>query len=149
MYLLDTNHCSHLLNRHTKVLQRLEELGDTPVATCVIVCGELHFMVFRSREKEINLKRLREFLQEIEIYHIDEIVAKFYGQIKAEIYDHFGPKEKAVRKKTKLESLGFSENDLWIAAIAKRYGLIIVSADSDFQRLQEVDSLPVENWGDP
>ena len=57
MYLLDTNHCSHLLNSHPKVVQKLEELGDTLVATCVIVRGELIFMAFRSEQKAIKIAR--------------------------------------------------------------------------------------------
>ena len=45
--------------------------------------------------------------------------------------------------------LGFSDNDLWIAAIAKRYGLIVVSADHDFQRLKGIAELSVESWWTP
>jgi tRNA(fMet)-specific endonuclease VapC len=149
MYLLDTNHCSHLLNSHPKVVQKLEEMGDTLVATCVIVRGELIFMAFRSEQKATNLERLANFFQEIKIYPIDEMAADIYGEIKSAVYDRFGPREKAKRKKTKLETLGFSENDLWIAAVAMRHGLTVVSADSDFQRLQEVAKLSSETWWSP
>lgn len=42
--------------------------------------------------------------------------------------------------------LGFDENDLWIAAIAYQHNLIVVSADSDFQRIQQVKTLSVDSW---
>lgn len=58
----------------------------------------------------------------------------------------FGPKEKTKRRKTKITELGFDENDLWIAAIALQHNLTIVSADSDFQRIQQARALSVECW---
>jgi predicted nucleic acid-binding protein len=41
MYLLDTNHCSYLLEKHPAITQKLVDLGETPVATCVIVRGKV------------------------------------------------------------------------------------------------------------
>lgn len=77
---------------------------------------------------------------------MDRETADIYGQFNAEIIEHFGPKEKSKRRKTRIENLGIGENDLWIAAIALRNGLTIVSADSDFQRMGEVRELAVESW---
>jgi len=42
--------------------------------------------------------------------------------------------------------LGFQENDLWIAAVAQRHGLTLVTADSDFARLSRLSNMAVENW---
>ncbi|MBN4003760.1 PIN domain-containing protein [Nostoc sp. LPT] len=38
------------------------------------------------------------------------------------------------------------ENDLWIAATALRHSLILVTSDSDFQRMRQVRKFPVESW---
>jgi predicted nucleic acid-binding protein len=49
-------------------------------------------------------------------------------------------------RRVTIEKLGFQENDLWIAAIAKCHRFTIVSTDSDFERIKEVEELFVENW---
>ncbi len=146
MYLLDTNHCSYLLEKHPAIIKKLVELGETPVATCVIVRGELMFMAYRSKYQVENLNRVKTFLNSLEVYSIDNQVAEIYGQLKVAILTHFGPKEKAKRYKTTLPQLGFSENNLWIAAIAKSKRLILVSADNDFKRLNQIEQLALENW---
>jgi len=87
-----------------------------------------------------------EFLKDVEVYPVDNETADIYGNLKASILDRFRPKEKAKRRKAKMEKLGFSENDLWIAAIAKRHGFILVSSDSDFERIRQVADLSIEAW---
>lgn len=149
MYLLDTNHCSRLLQGHTAITRRLEELGDTQVVTSAIVQGELAFMAHKSERKADNLQLVREFLEDIRVYPLDGTVADVYGEIKAAVLDRFGPKEKARRRKATVEKLGFTENDLWIAATAKRHGFTVVSADGDFERMREAVDLPLERWWTP
>jgi len=149
MYLLDTNHCSRLLQGHPAIINTLKELGETPIATCVIVRGELIFMAQKSERKAENLHQVHQFLNDILVYPVDDETADIYGKLKAAIIDRFGPKSKAQRRKAETTKLGFSENDLWIAAIAQRYGLIIVSADSDFERMKEVEELSIEKWWSP
>jgi tRNA(fMet)-specific endonuclease VapC len=48
MYLLDTNHCSRIIDGDQNVIQALNNLGDTIVATCAIVRGELIYMAHKS-----------------------------------------------------------------------------------------------------
>jgi tRNA(fMet)-specific endonuclease VapC len=146
MYLLDTNHCSQLLENNPTITQKLSDLGDVIVGTCVIVQGELVFGASISGQRETNLQQIKEFLDNINVYQIDQEAADIYGNMKAAIFNHFGPKEKAKRRKFAKKGFGIGENDLWIAAIAKRYGLIIVSSDGDFDRIREVEDLPVEKW---
>lgn len=150
MYLLDTNHCSRIIQGEPSVIARLEQAGDSFVATCVIVAGELRFMVQKSAKRTENLKTVTEFLNSLKIYHVDNKVADIYGDYKFSLYRHFGPKDKRERGQTKIHKLGFSENDLWIAAIAKRHGLtIVVSTDSDFKRMKEVLDISFVSWYAP
>ena len=147
MYLLDTNHCSAIIANVANVIRRVTEVGELNIATCVIVQGELTYMVEKSSQKETNRARLAEFLEDIRVYLITEDVANTYGELKAALFSQFAPKEKSKRRKTKITDLGFDENDLWIAAIALQQNLTVVSADSDFQRIQQVKTkLSVETW---
>lgn len=146
MYLLDTNHCSQAILGNTNVLLRLEYIENSVITTCAIVQGELIDMAERSQRKESNLVLINRFLTGIYIHNVDGFTATIYGQLKAALFNQFAPKEKSLRRKTKITDLGFDENDLWIAAVALQHGLTVVSADSDFQRIQQVRTLTIESW---
>jgi tRNA(fMet)-specific endonuclease VapC len=146
MYLLDTNHCSRIIFGETNVIRRLQEHIGLGVATSVIVQGELLYMVQKSSQQAANLRFVRTFLQTIDLYPISGGVADVYGSLKGEIVENFGPKDKAKRRKFTVQDLGFSDNDLWIASTALHYNLTVVSEDSDFQRIQQVQALALESW---
>ena len=146
MYLLDTNHLSRLLDRDPQLTSRLATLGDVEVATCVIVRGELIFMAAKSERRTANMARVESLLSSLPVHPADSAAATWYGTFKAALIDRFGPKERAKRRRATLVSVGVSENDLWIAAIAKSRNLVIVSIDSDFARIQDIADLQVESW---
>jgi tRNA(fMet)-specific endonuclease VapC len=72
-----------------------------------------------------------------------------HGQLKAALINQFAPKEKRQRRRTKITDIGFDDNDLWIVAIAIQHNLILVSTDSDFQRIKTVRDLTIETWYTP
>jgi tRNA(fMet)-specific endonuclease VapC len=146
MYLLDTNHCSFLIEGELNVVNHFRQRSQAIIATSAIVVGELRFMAQNSQQKTANLLKIQAFLQRIDVYSIDHQTAEIYGDFKSEIIKQLGPKEKRKRQTTKLTEIGISENDLWIAATALHHSLIIVSCDSDFERMREVRELSLENW---
>lgn len=146
MYLLDTNHCSRIIFGESNIIRQLQEHIGLGVATSVIVQGELLYMVQKSSQQQANLHFVRAFLQTIDLYPINGEVANVYGSLKGEIIKHFGPKDKAKRRKFTVQDLGFSDNDLWIASTALYYNLTVVSGDSDFQRIQQIQALALESW---
>ncbi len=146
MYLLDTNYCSRIIFGDSQVLARVRALDSTLLSTSVIVRGELVFMAWKSTQHTNNLVSIESFLQGIYIHPVDREVADVYGQLKASLFDRFGPREKQARRSATLESIGFTENDLWIASTAIANDATLISSDSDFQRMQEAKNFPVEAW---
>ena len=146
MYLLDTNHCSAAILGDENLLNHIAELENSLITTCVIVQGELVDMAERSQRREDNLALIHRFLQGIYIYNINASTATIYGQLKAALFNQFAPKDKSKRRKTKIVDLGFDENDIWITAIALQNNLTVVSRDSDFLRIQQVKTFPLESW---
>jgi tRNA(fMet)-specific endonuclease VapC len=146
VYLLDTNHCTFLIEGEQSVVEHVRSLGKVKIATSAIVAGELRFMAQNSQHKTSNQIKIRAFLQRIDILSIDPDTAEIYGDFKTEIIREFGPKDKVRRKATRLIEIGIGENDLWIAATALQHSLIVVSTDSDFERMRQVREFPLESW---
>ena len=133
MYLLDTNHCSRILNGDPDLIPCMQSLRGELVATSVIVHSELVFMARRSDQRSSNYSNIFRFLRTVSILRIDDDVADRFAAIKFGVLDRWGPGERAKRRRATLGHTGFSENDLWIAATALRHGLRLVSSDGDFR----------------
>jgi tRNA(fMet)-specific endonuclease VapC len=147
MYLLDTNHASRIMDDGDPALRsRMASLDPDLLTLCPIVSGELTFMVERSSQREHNRSRLDDLLGLLGMREITHDVAREYGQLKSAIVARFGPKDARRKADIVLRDIGVSDNDLWIAAVARHYDLILVSQDSDFERIAEVTSLTRESW---
>jgi tRNA(fMet)-specific endonuclease VapC len=69
-----------------------------------------------------------------------------YARLKAEIVEQFGPTDKSKLRNFRIESLGFGDNDLWIASVAIQHNLILITADIDIIKLNGTEGLVIENW---
>jgi tRNA(fMet)-specific endonuclease VapC len=86
------------------------------------------------------------FLTNVDLYFVDEETAIIYSGIKALVFNHFAPKNKQKRRRISMSNLGFTDHDLWIVATAIQHGLTLVSADSDFKRINQVQPFSWESW---
>ena len=145
-YLLDTNHCSDIINGNPQVIKVLTTRVDSTISVSIITYAELLYMVEKSERVRENRKIVETFLQDTDLYLIDETTANIYSRLKANIFKHFAPKEKAKRRGANIYNLGFTDHDLWIVATTLQHNLTLVSADSDMERIREVQLFSLESW---
>ncbi len=145
MYLLETNHCSQIIAGDPIVLASIVIRRNEGVAINVIVQGELLFMAENSDLKTENRSRVQSFLERFDLYPISPEISDTYAQLKAQLLETFGPNDKATHRRIRIQSIGF-DNDLWIAATAIQHRLILVTADRDFDRIQQITNLQLESW---
>lgn len=125
-FLIDTNIVIALFASDSTVKQHLSNAIE--VFTAAIVLGELYYGAYKSSRTKENISRINEFGFKNTVLLCDALTAQWYGQVK-----------NSLRKKGR----PIPENDIWIAAIALQYDLILVTRDDHFQ---EIDGLQVERW---
>lgn len=125
-FLLDTNIIIALLNGDDAVISNLDEASE--VCIPAVALGELFFGAARSSRSSENTDRVERFAPSRAIFLCDLDVAREYGRLKQRLKEKGRP---------------LPENDIWIAAMAKRYGLNLVTRDSHFQ---EVEDLQRVDW---
>ena len=135
-YLLDTSTCSLLMKDNPRVKGRLDSLGDSDYHfTCPIVKGEILFGIGRlpvgKRRQDLE-QRANELFADVQCDPIPENVGDTYAQIKV-----------AAEKR----GMSLGECDLWIAATALTLDAILVTTDSDYERIIGL-GLRLENWED-
>ncbi len=128
------------------MLSALDERPLERLMTSVIVAGELRYGALISERRIENALAVEDFLGRIDQVAISPAISQIYADLKAEILVKLGPKDRSRRRAFDLAKLGFTDNDLWIAASAVERNAVVVSEDSDFQRMAALASLDVENW---
>lgn len=124
--LLDTNAVIALFATDPGIGAHLSNKVDILVP--IIAVGELFYGAEKSARATANRARVRDFITRRRVLLCDVETSGYYGQIK-----------RALR----LKGRPIPDNDIWIAAIALQHGLILVTRDSHFQ---EVDNLQIEGW---
>ena len=134
-YLLETSTCSFLMARVPYVTNRFDSLSDRNdyLFTCTIVRGEILYGIQR-----LPIGRRRQVLEGQAINLFEELPCLAVPKEAADYYA-------LVKNYAEQQGTPLSENDLWIAATAIALDAILVTADSDFQRIAEF-GLKLEDW---
>lgn len=125
-YLLDTNIATALFAGDPVVQEKVRNAEYIAVAPPII--GELRFGAQKSNKVAENLRKIDIFVQQIIIFFCDLETARW---------------DRIIKDKLRRKGLPIPNNDIWIAAITRQRGLILVTRDSHFD---EVESLQVEHW---
>lgn len=125
-YLLDTNAIIALLAKDPATHEHIVSAAEVFIPS--IALGEMYFGAHKSHRVEENLARIEEFAAGNMVLPCDMDTAKRYGEIK---------------NRLKIKGQPIPENDIWIAALAQQYSLILVSNDAHFTL---IDNLQHESW---
>ena len=129
-YMLDTNICIYVIKEDPKkVLARLKKTRVSDVCISSITLSELEYGVQKSSRKEQNMIALTEFAAPLEVAPYDDLAAREYGEIRAD-----------------LEKMGtpLGALDTLIAAHARALRLTLVTNnEAEFNRVPDLD---IENW---
>lgn len=93
-----------------------------------IAIGELFFGAYKSSKTKENLSLIDEFAIRNTVLACNADTAKIYGEIKSKLREKGQP---------------IPENDIWIAAIAMQHSLELVTRDTHFTA---VENLEVKLW---
>ncbi|MCJ7545510.1 MAG: type II toxin-antitoxin system VapC family toxin [Deltaproteobacteria bacterium] len=125
-FLLDTNIVVALFAEDSSVQQGLLKAEQVFVPS--IVLGELYYGAQKSLRKEENIARVDEFAAASSVLGPSVATAKEYGEIKNALFNQGHP---------------IPDNDIWIAALTKQYGVTLVTRDEHFK---EVEGITIETW---
>ena len=125
-YLLDINIIIALFNNEAAFKNHLSFADAVFIPSIAI--GELCYGAQKSGKPQENLARINEFAANSSVLGCDIETARQYGDLKNQL---------------RLKGRPLPENDIWIAAIALQYHLILSTRDTHFQ---EVENLQVAAW---
>ena len=126
---------------HAAVMSRIAALPDaSPLFVSPVTIGEMEYG-YRSQSsgEKTRETEFRSFISEKvpTVLPIDRHTSEAYGQLRAAIFEQFAPRDLRMRTKRPCQltdhatatTLGIDENDLWIAAQAIQYNLVLVTND--------------------
>jgi len=125
-YLLDTSIVMALFANDRAVIEQIEDAEEIFVPSIVI--GELYYGARKSGRVRENVARVDLFAEANVILICDTETCRWYGVVKDLLWQ---------------KASTIPENDVWIAALALRHGLILVTRDSNFA---QVTNLKTELW---
>jgi tRNA(fMet)-specific endonuclease VapC len=128
-YLLDTNVVSEMIRSpQGRVTARIRDVGETQVATSIIVAAELRYGAARKGSARLTAQ-VEAVLAAIEVLPFEEPADRVYAVLRS------GLEQKG-------EPIG--GNDLLIASQALSLGFTLVTANE--REFARIDDLQCENW---
>ena len=126
-YLVDTTWVVEYLRGNEDIIQRLQAYGAEGLAIAIVSLAELYEGVFRSNNPTGNEAILKDFLTGVTVLAIDEEVCIIFG-----------------KEMARLRQVGMAvgDMDLLIAATALRHDLTLLTADRDFERVNDLKLQP-------
>lgn len=125
-FLPDTNTIIALFAQDASVQTHMAQAAQ--VFMPCIVAEELYFGACRSARVQENPRRLDAFVAQTVVLPCTTATAREYGRIKHSLREQGRP---------------IPENDIWIAALAAKHPLVLVTRDAHFSA---VAGLAVEAW---
>ncbi len=131
MVCVDTSFVIALLRRDVNAESKLESYiqDDEMITTTPICVCELFAGAYRSKKRDLEIKRVREFLSRMELLEFSTQACERFGRLRGE-----------------LESKGtpVGDFDIMIAAIALAHNQPVVTRD--LGHFQKIPGLTVESW---
>ena len=119
--LVDTNVIIRFFKGETELFSLFDDMDNLYISS--ISVGELMYGAELSKKTDFNKENYFNFCQQMKVIYPDLEVAKSYGKIKASL---------------KAKGKPIPENDIWIAATCHAADLILITADSDFDFVDEI-----------
>jgi len=125
-YLLDTNIVIEIFSGNRDIANKVGQREAFFISATVL--GELYVGINRVTNRTKHLKKLLDFLTICDVALVDTRTAEIFGEVSAQLYKKGKP---------------IPSNDIWIAATALQYDLVLATKDKHFD---EVDKLKIEKW---
>ena len=119
--LVDTNVIIRFFKGETELFSLFDDMENLYISS--ITVGELMYGAELSKKSDFNRENYFCFCQQMKVLYPDLEIAKSYGKIKASLKEKCKP---------------IPENDIWIAATCHAADLILITADSDFDFVDEI-----------
>lgn len=129
-YLVDTDHAVALLRNHPPVRSRIEALpDDAELHISIITAAELFYGAYLAQDASRRVQQVKRFLADVDTLGLDLEGTEIYGRLKAEL-----------RERGQL----IEDNDLYIASIALRHDLILLTGNT--RHYERLPALRLETW---
>ena len=119
--LLDTNIVIELFRGNQVVIAMLDKQENIYLPTAAL--GELYLGAYRSTNVSKKLQEIKSFLESCIVVYTDAITSDNYAVIKTALLNRGKP---------------IPENDIWIAATALQYKILLYTFDRHFEEVEGI-----------